>query len=470
MGLGIKLFFLLVVLFNLAYNSTLPLHPDEAYYWVWSRNLALSYYDHPPMVAYAIRLMTVFGDSETLIRLAAVAAMSAAAWLIYRMGCILFTRKTGEIALIIYLLVPMTQVGYLAVTPDPFLCFFWALSLYLVCRSLFEQRPGLLPIAGISVGCTLLSKYTGVLLPASLLLFLLFTPRFRRLLVKQELLLAIFLSVLVFSPVIAWNASHDWVSFQYQFTHGVAEEKILKPASFGEFIAGQAAVSNPLFFFSLLFCLTRERLKSFREPRVAILIWPFIFTLLFFGYNSLYKKSELNWAMPAMVSGSVLLAHWLLQTGKARLIRWAGVFTLLAVIFFKGPELVPFMPSELVMKNKFLGYDYLFTEADLRRGDEFVLSDNYENASIVAYYLPGRPEVHILESLPLSQYTFWHDRLSGLRGRDAIWIGEDEPTAAVASAFAQVELFRTLVYENRFGTKRYNVFRCSGYKGLAETK
>ncbi|MDF2500887.1 MAG: glycosyl transferase family 39 [Anaerosporomusa subterranea] len=470
MRLGIKLFFLLIVLFNVAYNATLPLHPDEAYYWVWSKNLALSYYDHPPMVAYAIRLMTVFGDSEVLIRLAAVAAMSGAAWLIYRTGCILFTRKTGEIALVIYLLVPMTQVGYLAVTPDPFLCFFWALSLYLVCRSLFEERPGLLALAGVSIGCTLLSKYTGVLLPASLLLFLLFTPRFRRLLVKQELLLAILFGVVVFSPVIAWNASHDWASFQYQFNHGVAEEKILKPASIVEFFTGQAAVSNPFFFLSLLFFLAKERLKSFREPRLAILVWPFIFTLLFFGYNSLYKKSELNWAMPAMVSGSVLLAHWLLQTGRARLIRWAGVFTLLAVIFFKGPELVPFMPSELVMKNKFLGYDHLFSAADLRRSDEFVLSDNYENASAVAYYLPGRPEVYILETAPLNQYTFWHDRLSDLIGRNAIWIGEDEPTAAVISAFSRVEHFRTLVYENRFGTKRFNVFRCSNYKGLGETK
>jgi 4-amino-4-deoxy-L-arabinose transferase-like glycosyltransferase len=470
MRLGIKLFFLLVVLFNLAYNATLTLHPDEAYYWVWSKNLALSYYDHPPMVAYAIRLMTVFGDSETFIRLAAVAAMSGAAWLIYRIGCILFNRQTGEIALVIYLLVPMTQVGYLAVTPDPFLCFFWALSLYLVCRSLFEQRSGLLALAGISIGCTLLSKYTGVLLPASLLLFLLFTSRFRKLLFKPELLLSILLAVLVFSPVIIWNASHDWASFQYQFNHGVAAEKIVQPASFVEFFAGQAAVLNPFFFFSLLFFLTREQLRSFREPRLAILVWPFIFTLLFFGYNSLYKKSELNWAMPAMVSGSVLLAHWLLQTGKASLIRWAGVFTLLAVIFFKGPELVSFMPDELVMKNKFLGYDHLFAATDIQRSDEFVLSDNYENASIVAYYLPGRPEVHILETSPPSQYTFWHDRLDGLRGRDAIWVGEGEPTAAVTSAFARVELFRTLVYENRFGTKRYHVFRCSGFKGLAETK
>lgn len=36
---------------------------DEAYYWLWSRALAASYYDHPPMIAYLIRLGTsLFGD------------------------------------------------------------------------------------------------------------------------------------------------------------------------------------------------------------------------------------------------------------------------------------------------------------------------------------------------------------------------------------------------------------------------
>ena len=33
-----------------------PLSGDEAYYWEWSRRLALSYVDHPPLVAWTIAL------------------------------------------------------------------------------------------------------------------------------------------------------------------------------------------------------------------------------------------------------------------------------------------------------------------------------------------------------------------------------------------------------------------------------
>src|SRR5579875_2988824 len=38
----------LVALSRLVWINRLPLLPDEAYYWDWSRRLALGYFDHPP--------------------------------------------------------------------------------------------------------------------------------------------------------------------------------------------------------------------------------------------------------------------------------------------------------------------------------------------------------------------------------------------------------------------------------------
>lgn len=249
MTVGVRLFFLLVIGFNIAYNAHLPLHPDEAYYWEWSRNLELSYYDHPPMVAYVISIISLFGENEAVIRLSAVLAMSGTAWLVYRIGRLLFSREAGETALLIYLLIPMTHVGFLAVTPDPFLSLFWALALYLACIALFKGQDGYLLLAGISIGLALLSKYTGVLLPVSLLLFLACTPKFYRRLFSTHMLAAAVLATVVFSPVLIWNWNHDWISFRYQFGHGVADVKIVNLATFFEYFFGQAAVSNPFSSF-----------------------------------------------------------------------------------------------------------------------------------------------------------------------------------------------------------------------------
>src|SRR5438128_8966205 len=60
--------------------ALLPPFDDELYYWCWSRDLQLSYYDHPPMVAYMIRGTTeLFGTSVFAIRLPAVLSAAVVA-------------------------------------------------------------------------------------------------------------------------------------------------------------------------------------------------------------------------------------------------------------------------------------------------------------------------------------------------------------------------------------------------------
>ena len=47
------LFLLLLIIFikvlYIVYSNPLP---DEAYYWLWSNRVALSYFDHPPLLAW----------------------------------------------------------------------------------------------------------------------------------------------------------------------------------------------------------------------------------------------------------------------------------------------------------------------------------------------------------------------------------------------------------------------------------
>ena len=42
-------------LLRLVVAATVPLFPDEAYYWMWSSRLAGGYFDHPPAIAVLIR-------------------------------------------------------------------------------------------------------------------------------------------------------------------------------------------------------------------------------------------------------------------------------------------------------------------------------------------------------------------------------------------------------------------------------
>jgi dolichyl-phosphate-mannose-protein mannosyltransferase len=88
-----------IVTLRLWLAAHMDFETDEAYYWMWSRSLAASYYDHPPMVAYLIRIGTsLFGDSILGIRSMAPLAMIGASALLraqHRPSVILRCEPTG---------------------------------------------------------------------------------------------------------------------------------------------------------------------------------------------------------------------------------------------------------------------------------------------------------------------------------------------------------------------------------------
>ena len=64
-----------------------PLIPEEAYYWMYGQNLQLSYFDHPPMVAWIIRAgVAIFGNTEFGVRVFATLLSLATPILMYRMA------------------------------------------------------------------------------------------------------------------------------------------------------------------------------------------------------------------------------------------------------------------------------------------------------------------------------------------------------------------------------------------------
>ena len=70
--------FFLVLFFavNLLQSAYTGLFEDEAYYWVWSKNLAWGYFDHPPMVALFIWIGGLFFDGELGVRLLSIVSFT----------------------------------------------------------------------------------------------------------------------------------------------------------------------------------------------------------------------------------------------------------------------------------------------------------------------------------------------------------------------------------------------------------
>ena len=143
-GTGRQLIFLLVTTVSRLFQiGSMELAPDEAYYWDWSRRLALGYYDQGPMIAYVIRLTTaLFGVNEFGVRFGVVMASAGTLLCTYSLARRLFSPLTGFLTVVVLALSPLMEVGSIVATYDPLLVFFWSLAIVWLERALFaEKRP-----------------------------------------------------------------------------------------------------------------------------------------------------------------------------------------------------------------------------------------------------------------------------------------------------------------------------------------
>src|SRR5437016_10487656 len=206
---------LALVVLRLVAAAWTPLTFDEAYYWMWSKHLAGGYYDHPPMVALVIRAGTVIaGDTEFGVRLVSILLALPMSFAVYRAAEILFGgARVAASAAILLNATLMAAVGTLIVTPDSPLLVASSFVLFFLAKVLQSGQGTWWLAVGAAAGAALLSKYTALFFGPAILIWLAAVPKLRRWLMSPWLYLGGVVALLMFAPVILWNADHQWVSF-----------------------------------------------------------------------------------------------------------------------------------------------------------------------------------------------------------------------------------------------------------------
>jgi len=199
----------------------LGLGNDEAYHFLYAANPALSYFDHPPMVAWVEMLgLRLSADPFSILglRLGFVALFAGSTWMMYRIAGRWYGPRAGFCAAL-----ALNSSGYYGLAvgtfalPDGPLLFFWLLTLDRLDLAL-TGTGGLRAWLGVGLawGLAMLSKYHAIFLPAGALLYLVLSPKRRRVLATPGPYVAAALGAAVFSPVLIWNARNDWASFAFQ--------------------------------------------------------------------------------------------------------------------------------------------------------------------------------------------------------------------------------------------------------------
>ncbi len=289
---------------RVAAMAGVPLTPEEAYYWMYSQHPSLSYFDHPPMVAWTIWFGTqLFGNTEFGVRIGVELLMLASSGLMYVFGRMWFGREAALLAALLLQILPVYFGAGLVATMDPALMFFWLVCMVGTGVALQRNRAWGWYLAGFGLGAALLSKYTGIFLGLGALLAVIGHQPWRRHLRSVHPYLASVMAFVMFAPVLIWNDRHDWASFRFQFVNRFANETI-SAASVASFALWQLAIATPFVLAGVVWIYARM-LRSRRRLLTARWWLALCFSLpllLVMSYKSLKYNIHLNWTMPAFLS------------------------------------------------------------------------------------------------------------------------------------------------------------------------
>jgi 4-amino-4-deoxy-L-arabinose transferase-like glycosyltransferase len=280
--------------------TTVDLRVDEAYYWTWSKENVLSYLDHPPLIAWLIRLSTaVFGDNNLGVRFPGFLAISLVQLLL---GSIVWRllrdlRYVGAVVL-------MTEaslaygLGMAKITPDVALIPCELAMLWSLVRLAQSNDKRWWLAAGFFGGLALLAKYTAVLLLPAVAAFVLVPSWRKEQLISAYLWLGLGVTVLIFSPVIYWNAVHDWVSFRFQLDRP-AQAAGWTAKFLLDFVGQQFALVGILLLPVAVGGTAMLAVRGYRErdPIPILLSTAVLFPLGFFLWHGLSARIGDSWPL-----------------------------------------------------------------------------------------------------------------------------------------------------------------------------
>jgi 4-amino-4-deoxy-L-arabinose transferase-like glycosyltransferase len=329
---------------RLMFAAALGLGIDESYMVAAGRRLQLGYFDHPPIAWWLAwgAAQLAGSDDAFVVRLPFVALFALSTMLMYRTTADLFGEWAGLAAAAVLNAAPvlgLTSATWLL--PDGPLIAALLGALACLIRALPAQGRAAWKwwlAAGICSGLALAAKYSAVLTIAGALLFLLTEPVARRWLARPQPYMAALAALLVFSPVLVWNARHGWVSFAFQSGRASGHFYLLGPIAA---LAGAAVYFLPWIWLPLIICGIRAAWRGPTEPRGWLLFCLAAPPILLFTAISLISHILFHWAAPGYLMlvpllGEAIARHWPANRALRRTAAATAALILLGTAVFVG--------------------------------------------------------------------------------------------------------------------------------------
>jgi hypothetical protein len=179
-------------------------------------------------------------------------------------------------------------------------------------------------LTGLWIGLAGLSKYHAILFVLGLLVYLATVPERRHVLLHPAPWVGALLALIIVSPVLIWNAQHNWVSFAYQLGNTVPRGG-LRLGNFITNIAGQFIWMFPWIFVPLVVAAWQALRAGRARERSWYCVCLALPTVAIFTIVPLWGDRGLpHWQMPGWLMLYPVLGDYLAcRAEKSWPHRWA---------------------------------------------------------------------------------------------------------------------------------------------------
>jgi 4-amino-4-deoxy-L-arabinose transferase-like glycosyltransferase len=476
---------LVVTVLHLLAAGSVPLSADEAHYALYGLHLDWSYFDHPPMVGWLQALVLQFSDSDLVLRLWPITLSALTTLVLFFYTRRLFPQESpwlGFYTVLFYQSGVLFQLLGLALVPETPLLFFTLLAVLALLRALDQDRWRDWLTFGLCLGLAGLSKYTAVTLTFTTALFVVLQrgQDSRRM---PKLWMALFLSalvaLLVITPVLYWNAEHDWISFRYQLGHGFrAKEWAWSRVGLSQL--GQMFAYAPGIYIFGLIALVAAALR-WRERGTQLTLLLVVPVLLLFVTGSGREETLPHWTALAWTAVMPLATRWILHHWTQRPVRMLLYFSagyslfLLALLYVL--LLVPALPfpGPRHPLSPLLGWPEAAARAATLRAEfareepeAVLLVPNWSLASRLAWY--ARPLPVQVTDTRFDQFDLWFG--TPAPGTDGVLVVPDYMLKTGRRMLGQFDACREAepyrVVRSGQTVVTYYFFLCRDYRGLED--
>ncbi len=389
-----KQFLLFIVLFfllNFIQSYFTELLDDEAYYWVWSNNLAFGYFDHPPLIALWIKLSSFFFNGELGVRFFSIISFLITLVFIWLS---IDTKEKWQYVWLYFLLicsVALLNIYGFAALPDSPLLLFVAVFLYAYKRFLETNSFAHTFLLGFAMAGMLYSKYHGVLVIVLIIISNI------KLLKNKRFWIACLFGAFLFIPHILWQLNHGFPSIKYHlFDRSKKLYKFKYTLMHFVNLIAIIGVSFPIIYLAFF----KQKITTTFEKGLRYIVLGFI---VFFFLSSFKTSTQAQWNVVILVPLIILTFSYFIEHEKSR--KWLTylgltnlILMLIARVFLVSSSLSP------IELETHLGEKWAEEIRKKTNDRPIIFIGSYRNASKYNFYTDIKTHSYSLLRKHKSQY------------------------------------------------------------------